>query len=141
MISKQEFYEGAALHQLSSERPITIGQSPPFFIFDGRLWALLKYCTKGRSPWNFTFTVDEQRQIVERSTASELILGLICGDDGIVTLAAADYLTVAPVRETALHIACFRQHKEQYEIRGPDGKLTGKVPPSRWKQLLKETNI
>ena len=60
-IKKQEFYEGAALHLLARTGTVTsMRYNAPFFIFNDRVLGLLKYNTKTRSPWGFTFTPDEQ---------------------------------------------------------------------------------
>ena len=85
-IRKQEFYEGAALHRLSSSVSVIFRYASPFFILNDRLWVLLKYCTKGRSPWNFTFTAQEQAQLQTQASACSVVLGLICGDDGIAAI-------------------------------------------------------
>lgn len=135
-IKKQEFYEGAALHQLSCSQPVAIAYLPPFFILNDRLSVLLKYCTKGRSPWNFTFTAREQAQIQARRKISPIMLGLVCGDDGVAAIECEAYFAIARPRGTPVHVACFRRHGEHYEVCGPDGTLDGKVPPSRWKGIL-----
>jgi hypothetical protein len=54
-IKKQEFYEGAALHILAQAGTIrSITYAAPFFTLNEELLVLLKYSTKGRSPWAFT---------------------------------------------------------------------------------------
>jgi len=51
-IKKQEFYEGAALHLLArSGRLSSVRYAAPFFLLNNELTVLLKYSTKGRSPW------------------------------------------------------------------------------------------
>jgi hypothetical protein len=136
-IQKQEFYEGAALHQLiRGSAGVRIDHSPPLFIFDKQLQVHLKYSTGKRSPWGFTFTPDEQVLLSERSRVMPLVIGLICGADGIVALPYEDYSDVAPVRSAALRVACCRLHREHFEIRGPDGVLSGKIAPSDWARLL-----
>lgn len=60
-IKKQEFYEGAALHLLVRSGGImSIRYEAPFFLLNDNVLIYLKYSTKGRSPWGFTFTTDEQ---------------------------------------------------------------------------------
>jgi hypothetical protein len=68
-IRKQEFYEGAALHLLARNGSIrSIRYNPPLFLVNDEVFLLLKYSTKGRSPWGFTFTTDEQRLLVRTCT-------------------------------------------------------------------------
>jgi hypothetical protein len=136
-IKKQEFYEGAALHLLARTGRITsIHYEAPFFLLNQYLLVYLKYSTKGRSPWAFTFTSAEQEMLRARASESKIVVALICGADGIAAFSYDSYVQVAAPRDAAIHIACFRQHGEHYEVCGPDGPLNGKVSPSNWKRVL-----
>ena len=136
-IKKQAFYEGAALHMVARAGGITnIQYDAPFFLLDKRLLVFLKYCTKGRSPWGFTFTPSEQIILANRGAGFPIIIGLICGSDGIATLFYDDYCKITTPQNSPVHIACFRRHNEHYEISGPNGVLNTKVPPSMWQRIL-----
>ncbi len=136
-IKKQEFYEGAALHLLARGGRITsIQYEAPFFLLNDRLSVLLKYSTKGRSPWGFTFTADEQLLLETRASEFKMAIGLICGSDGVAAFSYESYVSVAAPRTVAIHLACFRQHGEHYEVSGPDGSLRRKVAPSSWQRIL-----
>ena len=136
-IRKQEFYEGAALHLLARTGKVTsIRYEAPFFHLNDRLSVLLKYSTRVRSPWGFTFTPDEQILLHNKAAELEIVLGLICGADGIVAFAYEDYVRVAARRSSAVHIACYRDHHEHYKVSGPDGILEDKVAPSDWRRIL-----
>jgi hypothetical protein len=136
-IKKQEFYEGAALHLLARAGGITSLQyEAPFFILNNQLLVLLKYSTRGRSPWGFTFTTDEQKILHIRSSESKIVIGLVCGADGVAAFTYDAYLRVAAPKESAIHIACYRQHGEHYDVKGPNGKLDGKVAPLDWQRIL-----
>ncbi|MEO8360409.1 MAG: hypothetical protein ABI672_10300 [Vicinamibacteria bacterium] len=136
-ITKQEFYEGAAIYRLARQGEIrTIHYDSPFFFVNGTLSVLLKYSTKGRSPWFFTLTVEEQRLLGQHRMGNVHVVGLICGSDGIATLSCSELRTIASGTENALHLSCFRQHREHYEVRGPDGTLARKIPPSDWQRIL-----
>lgn len=136
-IKKQEFYEGAALHILSRNGGIqSIKYEPPLFVVNKRILVLLKYSTRGRSPWGFTFTADEQKLLRRKSAKAEIIIGLVCGTDGVAAFSYEDYLAIAPHGKSSLHIACYRPHHKHYEVWGPEGPLNGKVPPSNWQRIL-----
>lgn len=138
-IQKQEFYEGAALHQLIRGSTGTkVAFSSPLFVFDERLQVHLKYSTAKRGPWGFTFMPEEQVLLSERSRVMPLVIGLVCGADSVAALPYDDYANVATVKDVALHISCRRSHREHFEIRGPDGALPGKIAPSDWTRLLKK---
>ena len=136
-IRKQEFYEGAALHVLAKSGLIRrVAHEPPLFIFNESISVLIKYSTRGRSPGGFTFTTDEQLVIRCRSTPHNFIIALACGSDGIAAIPATDYEAIALPRENAIHIACYRDFGQQYSVKGPDGTLGYKVPPSAWERIL-----
>jgi hypothetical protein len=110
-LQKQEFYEGAALHVLARSNGImSIRYEAPFFLLNNELKVFLKYSTKGRSPWGFTFTGDEQVVLGKHSSKFEIVIGLVCGADGIAAFKYDDYRSVAAPSKSALHIACYRQH-------------------------------
>lgn len=136
-IKKQEFYEGAALHLLARGGQIAgLSYAPPFFVLNDRLFVLLKYCTRGRSPWAFTFTPDEQLGLWDRASHSTTAIALVCGADGVAAIEYAAYLSIAPLKRTAVHIACYRDHGEHYEVNGPEGVLRRKIAPSSWQKIL-----
>lgn len=137
-IQKQEFYEGAALHQLicRSNEIKGIVYASPFFVIDGSLQVYLKYSTGKRSPWGFTFTPDEQHLLQSSAQEVPLVIGLICGADGVAALPYEEYIKVAQVKNTALRVSCRRLHREHFEVGGPNGTLSRKVAPSDWSNLL-----
>ena len=136
-IKKQEFYEGAALHVLARAGGITaICYEAPFFLLNGRLLVYLKYSTKGRSPWGFTFVPDEQALLQKNASKSRIVIGLICGSDGVAAFSYDAYRSIAAPRRSAIHVACYRQHGEHYEVNGPDGTLNEKIAPSNWRRIL-----
>ncbi|NII72478.1 hypothetical protein FHW84_001044 [Dyella sp. SG562] len=136
-IQKQEFYEGAAIYQLIRKSGAThISYAPPLFVFDNRLQIHLKYSTGKRSPWGFTFMPDEQAFLRKSAQSMRLIIGLICGADGIAALSYDDYASIASIQSNALRVSCKRNHRAHFEIGGPDGTLPGKVAPADWSNLL-----
>jgi hypothetical protein len=138
-IKKQEFYEGAALHILARSGLVaSLRYELPFFLLNGRLAVLLKYSTKGRSPWGFTFTTEEQVLVRKRAAKDNLLIGLICGADGVAAVPYESYVTIAGDSKNAIHIACYRDHGEYYQVNGPSGALANKIAPSNWQRALEE---
>ena len=136
-IQKKEFYEGAALHRLlRGAVDARIRCISPLFVFDDRIQVHLKYSTGKRSPWGFTFNPDEQLMLYQRSIELPTVIGLVCGSDGVAALPFECYASIALHRPTAVRVACYRQHREFYEISGPDAVLVQKIPPSNWHTLL-----
>ena len=135
-IKKQEFYEGAALHLLARRGMITsIRYEPPLFWINN-IVVLLKYSTKGRSPWGFTFLPLEQSLLDDKAGMVQTVIGLVCGADGVAAISYEAFRTVAESKEAPVHIACYRGHGEHYEICGPGGSLSKKVAPSQWQRIL-----
>jgi hypothetical protein len=113
-IRKQEFYEGAALHLLVRAGVVgNIRYDAPFFLLNERLLVYLKYSTRGRSPWGFTFSTDEQAILQKRATQFKVVIGLVCGGDGVAAVTYDTFLHVAGPRESAIHIACYRRYNER----------------------------
>ncbi|HEY5379991.1 MAG TPA: hypothetical protein VIJ78_10710 [Pseudolabrys sp.] len=138
-ITKQDFYEGAALNLVARTGKIAgIINRAPFYILNGGVAVLLKYSTKGRSPWGFTVTESEQSQLSARALKSNTAIGLICGSDGVVALNYQSFLSIASPRSSTIHISCYRDHGEHYEVSGPDGKLPKKIAPSSWQRILEQ---
>lgn len=136
-IRKQEFYEGAALHLLArSTENLRLRYESPHFVLNDKILVYLKYSTKGRSPWGFTISKDERKALDQRAAHFEVILGLICGGDGVAAIGYDELKCVVDDASDTCHISCYRRHHEHYEVSGPSGTLPCKVAPSRWLRIL-----
>ena len=141
-IKKQEFYEGAAIHVIARSGAVSsIRYKSPFFYFNGALSVLLKYSTRGRSPWSFTFTLEEQTQMRVSSMKLKTVVALICGSDGIAAFEYSTFLSIAAPRQSSIRISCYRGHGEYYEVNGPDGTSSNKIAPSNWQRILENTEF
>jgi len=136
-LKKQEFYEGAALHLLARTGNVRgVRYDPPLFCLNDRLLLHLKYSTKGRSPWGFTFLPEEQVLLRDKARTMPLVIGLICGSDGVAAVPYDAFNAIVEVGRSAAHIACYRSHGEHYAVTGPAGRLSRKIPPSNWPRIL-----
>ncbi|MBX7184806.1 MAG: hypothetical protein K1Y01_06620 [Vicinamibacteria bacterium] len=136
-IKKQEFYEGAAIHQLvRGGGAINLKYEDPFFIANNDLVLHIKYSTKGRSPWAFTFMPDERALLKKRAEVSELVMALVCGSDGVALLAYGAFCDIAGSGDNSIHLSSSRRHGQHYTISGPDGALDRKIAPSLWPRLI-----
>lgn len=141
-IRKQEFYEGAAIHMLvPSSNDVRLRYEPPFFVVNNRIRLYLKYSTGVRSPWGFTFAAEEQVLLHNVDYGKETLVGLICGGDGVAAITCIDYRGIAQPRRAAIRVSCHRKHGEHYEVKGPDGVLDRKVPPSAWRRLADDIEV
>src|SRR5690349_4896118 len=106
--SKQSFYEGAALHLLIRNNEFSgIRYEDPFFVLDSGLRLYLKYSTKVRSPWQFTFMNSEQKLLRAVARRESVVIGLICANDGVAALPFNRFVSIAPLSDTAIHVACY----------------------------------
>lgn len=136
-LRKQDFYEGAALLGLARTGMLNaVRHIPPFLSLNGAISVLLKYSTRGRSPWGFTFTPEEQEALARQTAITPTYIGLICGSDGVTTIDFEAYALIAKTKATAVRVSCFRNYDEHYEVRGPDGVLPRKIAPSAWHRIL-----
>src|SRR5260370_37110457 len=116
-ISKQEFYEGAAIHQLARRGGITsLRYEAPFFTISDRLLVLLKYSTRTRSPWGFTFMPEEQRLLEAKAATAAAVIGLICGADGGAALPYTAYVEIAPRPAGAIQLSSYWFHRWRSEV-------------------------
>ena len=136
-ICKEAFYEGSALYFLARTGNVkNIRHNSPFYVGNNRIHVLIKYSTANRSPWGFTFTPEDQSRLTNKATTNAVVIGLICGSDGVATLAYKSYREIVIDKEASIRISCFRKHGEHYEISGPEGVLDRKIPPSMWQRIL-----
>lgn len=135
-IRKLEFYEGAALFRLiRSLGAVHVRMDNGVVVLDDYSRLYLKYCTRTRTPWSFTFSSAERRAIASHADEIPLYIGLICGSDGVAAMERQDYLEVAGRGESSIAISCARRHDRHYSISGPAGVLAKKIAPSAWSRI------
>lgn len=140
-IKKQEFYEGAALCALVKQVGVCrVEYSEPFFVLNDNLWCYLKYCTKTRSPWAFSFSAEEQNLLGIAARKAKVVIGMVCAGDGIAALQYKAFASIASARQSAIHVGCARKHREHYQVSGPDGVLQMKIAPSDWQRIIERKN-
>jgi hypothetical protein len=136
MIEKLEFYHGAALVRLIEDpRCETITKHECGYLVNESRIVMIKYSTKGHSPWGFTFSTDDITRI-ERAEAEShgAVVALVCGGDGICALLWMDLenlLSNAPGR-----IGAKRGFAGCYAVSGPVGKMKRKVAMNRWPAIV-----
>ena len=137
MLEKLEYYHGAAIIRLlEDERCGDIKRHKLLgYVVNLHTFILLKYSTKGRSPWGFTFDQEDvDRASRVAADYQRVILGLICGGDGICAINWEEgrrLLADQPGR-----IAVGRKHNHSYSVWGTAGELKWKVPVNRWPSLV-----
>jgi hypothetical protein len=138
MIAKKEFYHGVAIIRLlEDKRCQTVCKDDLGYIVNDQIFVFLKYTTKTRSPWTFTFGQDEVKQLNSLATSfRDIIIVLVCGGDGIC---AVPWCKASPLLgNKAGWISAKRKFNEQYAVAGQAGQLRGKVSLSEWPIIIFE---
>jgi hypothetical protein len=136
MIDKADFYHGAAIAAaLEDSRCIDIGRCPPGYLVNNSVLALIKYSTKGGSPWHFTFRPEDLGRLQHcPDEAERVVLALVCGGDGICAISAE--MACSLLEDAPAWIAVRRSFRGWYGVSGPKGRLERKVAQRRWPEIL-----
>ena len=138
MIDKCDFYHGAAVIRLLEDgRCQRVRKDESGYIVNDGIFVFLKYTTRQRSPWRFSFSDDEvQRLNILAGRFQKIAVAMICGGDGICAVSwreASDLLG-----NNAGWISAGRKFNEQYAVAGQAGKLNGKVSLGEWPSIIFE---
>ena len=136
MIDKQEFYHGVAIIRLLEDGHCQKVRKHDFgYTVNDEVFVFLKYSTKSRSPWRFTFRSDEVERLNSlASSFRRIALALICGGDGICAISWRK--AVELLGNDAGWISARRNFNEQYGVAGPNGKLDGKISLREWPLII-----
>lgn len=84
----------------------------------------LKYSTARLSPWNFTFAPSNLHAVHQRAGHDRVVVGLICGMDGIVGLQPMElFMLASPYADKAISIGVSRKKGHHYRVSSGAAKL------------------
>ena len=138
MIDKQEFYWRAAIVRLLEDSRCTNVQKNEYgYVVNSSVFVFLKYSTKARTPWGFTFSNEEIMRLNQISSQyDKIVVGLICGGDGVC---AVDWFQLRTLLvDKPGWISARRNFNERYGVTGPAGGLDRKIPLQSWPLLIFE---
>lgn len=139
MLDKTDYYHGAAIVRLLGDERCTSLHKKGLlgYVVNGDTFVLLKYTTKARSPWGFSFDQEDvDRCNKMASEHKQLVLGLICGGDGICALNWTQGKEL--LGNKAGRIVASRKHNHSYSVWGTVGELKRKVSISDWPRIFFE---
>ena len=121
---------------LEDERCISIRKKGlSDYVINGKTFSLLRYTTRARSPWRFTFDEGDIDHCDKMSLEHDrVVLGLICGGDGICSLPWSEARKL--LGGNPGWIAVRRNHHESYGVSGSADELEGKIPVAGWPDSL-----
>jgi len=138
MIAKREFYHGVAfVRLLEDKRCQTVRKDEFGYVVNDDVFIFLKYSTKARSPWRFTFVPEEVEQLNFRAGSfREIFIVMICGGDGICAVSWCNACIL--LGSKAGWIAVKRKFDEEYAVAGPMDELRRKVALNTWPSIAFE---
>lgn len=133
-IKEYEFYNGVVLNRLIRKgQPIDIDIFPTSgtnsFMINNKVGLFIKYSNKKISPWRFTFTKEHQEEMqIMRDLLENIFLILVCERDGIVCIEYSELKHVLDEHYEEIEwISVSRLKREQYSVKGSNGKLDFKI--------------
>lgn len=144
-LNEYEFYNGVVLNRLIRKgKPIKIDIFPTSgnnsFMINEKVGLYLKYSTKKISPWRFSFTREHQEEMkIMRDLLENIYLILICGKDGIACIEYEELKQVLDeYYEEVEWVSASRLKREQYSIKGSNGKLDFKIADTDYPRKIFE---
>lgn len=148
MITTRDPYEGIVLrHLIKHDDPVRvteIGDKLGHFCLNDDAFLLVKYSSRDRSPWRFTFRPDDIRTLIHDQNQGGLFGGsyvcLVCGLESLCALREEEWSTLLDLTMTEGQqtITVRRDPQSSFEVAGSSGKLDRKVPASRFPGLIFE---
>lgn len=144
-LNEYEFYTGVVLNRLIRKgKPIKIDVFPTSgnnsFMINDKVGLFIKYSTKKISPWKFSFTREHQEEMkIMRDLLSTIYLVLVCGKDGIACIEYEELKQVLDeYYEEVEWVSASRLKREQYAIKGSNGKLNFKIADTDYPKKIFE---
>lgn len=138
MLEKQEFYWGAAIIRLLNDPRCTCLSKREYgYLINSTQFTALKYSTKSRTPWGFTFGQDEIDKLGDASDRYKLVVvALVCGGDGVCAITWKQAMSLLGGEPG--WISARRGFHGRYGVAGPKGELDRKISIRDWPALLFE---
>lgn len=152
MLQKQEFYYGVAITRLLEDvRCGTLAKSKDGlgYTVNNNCFFAIKYTTKARSPWQFTFSWDEASRLNNVKDRDLKVLALVCGGDGVCALTWSeiyylldfdDWMQLLEKESFSRTISIGRRFNERYAVWGTARELKRKISLNRWPQIILDIN-
>ena len=137
MLDKSAYYHGAAVIPILEDircRSIRKLGTLGYVVNDDK-FLFIKYTTRERPPWRFTFDREDIGRCLNMSgNYSLLVLGFVCGSDGVCAVDWSQGLEL--LGDKPGWVAASRKHNHSYTVWGAKGELKRKVSLNRWPALI-----
>lgn len=148
MINNRDPYDGIVLRSLAKYgEPFQIadlGDKAGHFCLNEDAFLLVKYASRNRSPWQFTFRPDDIETLVNDHNRGGLFGGsyvcLVCGYNSLCALQEGEWSVLLDLNEVENQqtICVRRSPRSSFEVTGFAGSLSRKVSASRFPALIFE---
>lgn len=120
---------------LEDARFVSIKKHALGYIINDEVIVLLKYSTKNRTPWRFSFTLDEMISIETfRKENAKIVIAVVCGGDGVCAIHTEELHSIMGDNPDWMSVR--RNFNEQYCVAGPKGMLERKIAFHRWPSIV-----
>jgi len=145
MINTRDPYDGIVLRRLAKYgepfEVAEIGDKAGHYCLNEGAFLLVKYASRNRSPWQFTFRPDDIDTLVNDQKEGGLFGGsyvcLVCGYNSLCALEEAEWSSLFDFDVTGQQTVVVRRDpRSSFEVTGSLGKLDRKIPASRFPSLI-----
>lgn len=135
LIDQQEFYHGVVLVRLFDDPSmINIRRGDGGYIINDNNLVIIKYSTRNRSPWVFSFSDEEKHRIDQQASSfNNVVIALVCGGDGVCAIAKRELDEIGGERSGALSVR--RPFRQRYSVSGPLSDLAHRIAYNRLNSL------
>lgn len=134
-ISISSSYYGRVLYQLITDKKnfkittFPTQSANSYSINDNQIGLHIKYLRRNSSPWNFTFTKQQQEELrIMYEMHDHCFLVFVCGDDGITCIHYDELkIVLDEFYEEQEWVKLSRLSGQSYSVSGKDGKLNHKL--------------
>lgn len=136
MIDKYEFYHGAAIVRLlQDERCAALCRKGLLgYVLNNSVFLFIKYTTKARSPWRFSFDKEDIERADKMALEHErVVFPFVCGGDGICALDWSEARRLLDGNPGWIAVA--RKHNGQYAVWGSVDEHERRISKKRWPEI------
>lgn len=138
MMDKAQYYHGAAVVSLLEQEDFFVKKLGLLgYVINESVFVFLKYTTKAKTPWRFSFDQEDVDRCLKMASQYQgLIVGLVCGGDGVCGLKWDEARIL--LGDKLGWVSVQRRHNESYGVDGSCAELEKKIPVGRWSNLPSE---
>lgn len=134
-LEKQDFYHGCAIIQLLDDTRLNLLKKHKHGYLANDAFIFLKYSTRNRDPWQFTFSVDDLKHLhMVVPFHRNMLVAMICGGDGICATNWSNIESL--VGANAGQVIVRRKFGGQYDLHGSRSDMQRKIPRNDWPDIV-----